>query len=89
MKLPIQLRVGFAAASVLVLVGGCASMRAGAPAATGSRTEPMDMQGMCEKHKQMMAGKSPQEQQAMMQEHMKTMSPEMRQRMQAMMQQCR
>jgi hypothetical protein len=55
----------------------------------GSHAESADMQAMCERHKQMMAGKSPQEQQAMMQEHMKTMSPEMRQRMQTMMQQCR
>ena len=49
---------------------------------------PMDMQAMCQKHQNMMAGKSIAEQQALMDEHMKTMSPEMRARMQAMHANC-
>ena len=48
----------------------------------------MDMAGMCEKHKAMMAGKSTAEQQAMMNEHMKSMSPEMQTRMKAMHAKC-
>lgn len=49
----------------------------------------MDMQSMCEMHKNMMAGKSSAEHQAMMQEHMKSMTPEMHQRMMAMQEQCK
>lgn len=97
MKFPSQARL-FLAASFVALLGGCASMAseshrqgrtAGAPSGMGAQMESMDMQAMCERHKQMMAGRSPQEQQAMMQEQMKAMSPEMRQRMHTMMQQCR
>lgn len=87
-----------AAATVVALLGGCADMgprshghgaTAGAPASMGSQAEPMDMQAMCERHKQMMAGRSQQEQQALVQQQMMAMSPEMQQRMQAMMRTCR
>lgn len=49
----------------------------------------MDMQAMCDMHKQQMVGKSSQERQAMTDEHMRSMPPEMRNRMQSMMRQCR
>jgi uncharacterized protein YceK len=75
-------------AGALVLLGGCSSMRTETHAGAGAQADSMDMKAMCEKHKQMMAGKSQQEQQSMMQEHMKSMSPEMRERMQSMMKQC-
>ena len=55
----------------------------------GQQGMPMDMQAMCDMHKQQMAGKSPQERQTMMDERMRSMSPEMRSRMQSMMEQCR
>jgi hypothetical protein len=87
MNSPTRLRL-ILVAGALVLLGGCTSMPPEPHAAAGTQSESMDMKSMCDKHKQMMAGKSRQEQQAMMQEHMKNMSPEMRERMQSMMKQC-
>lgn len=90
MKFPTQPRLFLAATAVVALLGGCASSPPHGPrAGMGAQMQSMDMQAMCERHKQMMAGKSPQEQQAMMQEQMKAMSPDMRQRTETMMQQCR
>lgn len=86
------LAIGLAA----VVLTGCASTgsasHAGHAAPTGAAA--MDMQGMCDKHRQMMAGKAPAERQAMMEQQMKSMpmpmSPEeMRGRMQAMQEQCK
>lgn len=83
-------------------LAGCAAVGAGdrqanqsamgtqqAPASMqGQQGMMMDMQAMCDMHKQHMAGKSPQERQAMMDEHMRSMPADMRNRMQSMMKQC-
>lgn len=96
-----QFSVPAVATALSVLLAGCATgsghpMRGGAMGASeargpmqGQQGMPMDMQAMCDRHRQETAGKSPQERQAMMDEHMRSMSPEMRARMRAMMEQCR
>ena len=85
---------------LLLALTGCAALRGEPqdvrqPAASshggmqGQQGMMMDMQAMCDMHKQQMAGRSPQERQAMMEERMRSMSPEMRTRMQSTMEQCR
>jgi len=75
-------------ALLAVVLAGCA-----APQTSDAHAHPqagaMDMQAMCEMHRNMMSGKPPTEQQAMMQEHMRSMTPEMRQRAQAMREKCK
>lgn len=71
----------------VVLVGCAAPQKSDAHA--HADTGAMDMQAMCEMHKNMMSGKPPAEQQAVMQEHMKSMTPEMRRRAQAMHEKCK
>jgi hypothetical protein len=81
----------FAAPVLLAgLLAGCAAMN-GAQDSHSHASAPhamMDMQAMCDMHKQMMSGKTPTERQAMMNEHMKSMTPEMRQHMRMMHEQC-
>ena len=99
---PAPFRVASVAALLSVVLAGCASTSASDPpmrgtpmgaadarGGMGQQGMPMDMQAMCDMHKQQMAGKSPQERQAMMEERMRSMSPEMRSRTQSMMEQCR
>lgn len=76
--------------SALVAAGlaGCAAAPRKSDAHAHAAMGTMDMQSMCEKHKEMMSGKSAADHQAMMQEHMKSTTPEMRQRMQSMHEQC-
>lgn len=103
MNNPSHLRLAAIPLLLAGLLTGCAATGAGGrhalQPATGSydgrdgmqgqQGMMMDMQAMCDMHKQQMAGKSPKERQAMMDEHMRSMSPEMRNRMQSMMEQCR
>ena len=73
------------------LAGGCttgASSAGSMGGMSGMGGGQMDMAGMCEKHKAMMAGKSKAEQQTMMNERMLSMSPEMQTRMKAMHEKC-
>ena len=98
-----NLRLAAIPALLSVMLAGCAGSRAqdahaqqpargssdGRGGMQGQQGMMMDMEAMCEMHKQQMAGKSPQERQSMMDERMRTMSPEMRTRVQAMMEQCR
>lgn len=49
----------------------------------------MDMNAMCDMHRQMMGGKTPQERQALIDEHMKSMPPEMREHVRLMDEQCK
>jgi hypothetical protein len=89
MKLNSRVASLSAAALLTLALAGCAAPphRGGAHAHDGMGA--MDMQAMCDRHKQMMGGKTSAEQQAMMQEHMKGMTPEMHQRMQSMHQHCK
>lgn len=86
------------APALLALLGGCAAVRgadhrhdaaSGRHDGMGGPQGRMDMQQMCEMHKQMMAGRPPAERESMMQDRMRSMSPEMRQQMQDMMANCR
>jgi len=81
----------FAAPALLAvsLVGCAASGAAENHSHASAPHAMMDMQAMCDMHKQMMSGKSPAERQAMMDDHMKSMAPEMRQHMRMMHEQCR
>ncbi len=99
-SIPSTLRYRVEISLLLLALTGCAATRGqdaapstdvhqGRGGMQGQQGMMMDMQAMCDMHKQQMAGKSPQERQAMMDERMRSMSPEMRTRMQAMMEQCR
>lgn len=82
---------------LVLALAGCAAPgadhRHGADAAgyesKGGATAGMDMQQMCDMHRQRMAATPAAEREAMMQERMKSMSPEMRMQMQEMMRNCR
>jgi hypothetical protein len=87
----ISSRLSAAALVFAGVLGGCAGgMHMSHGAGTDhSHASQMDMQSMCNMHKQMMAGKTAGEQQALMEEHMESMTPEARQRMESMMAQCK
>ncbi len=89
MKLISRVAPLVSSALLVVVLTGCAAASQKSDAHAHVDMGAMDMQTMCERHKQMMSGKPSAEQQAMMQEHMKSMTPEMRQRMQAMHEKCK
>ena len=88
MKTNSKLLVVSGALFIAGLIGGCATGASSSGSMGGMGGGQMDMAGMCDKHKAMMAGKSKAEQQTMMNEHMKSMSPEMQTRMKAMHEKC-
>lgn len=84
-------RLSATALLIAAMLGGCAgAMHMGHGGGMDhSQDSQVEMQSMCDMHKQMMAGKTASEQQSLMEQHMKSMTPEARQRMRSIMDQCR